>query len=113
MTDIDDMMQATGDDTKNTFKILECLTDKERTRLFSELDDREIKAITRLEFISRLLKNKYGKHVLNLDLFIQTFMDMRVSKKRASRNEFVNAFKSERGDDFEKAMMRQRTQVMR
>jgi hypothetical protein len=113
MGDLDDMMSGL-DDKSNTFEILKDLTDKDKVRLFSELSDDEIKSLTRLEFLAKLLRSRYGKNVLNLELFIDTFMALRVNKKRSSRAEFVDAFKSERGNDFTKIEQRNKGQgVMR
>jgi hypothetical protein len=104
MPDLNDLIQGTSDETKH-FEILKELTKEEIARLFSELTDNEVKSLTRLEYLSRLLKKTYGKNVLNLDVFIHTFMTMRISKGRKSRGEFVDAFKSERAESVEKSLL--------
>lgn len=94
--DVEDLFSAVDDDSGNHLKILSELTNEDKIRVFSEMSDDEIKAFTKLEFLSKLLKDKYKKPIFKLDSLLLTFLALRVSLNRKSRGEFVNAFASER-----------------
>lgn len=112
MVDIEDMLSG-EDERSDHFKILQELTNAEKVGVFSEMDDNEIKAFTKLQFLSRLLKDRFGKKILDLEFLLKTFLELRVNLSRKSRGEFVNAFSSERTARIENKTLQQAQQFIR
>lgn len=109
---VDDMFQGDAVDSDH-FKILQELTNEEKVRVFSEMSDDEIKAFTKLEYLSKLLKERFGKQIFNLDHLLRTFLALRVNLDRKSRGEFVNAFSSERTARIESKTLQTAQQLVR
>ena len=62
---------------------------KKEIMLKTDLDDKEIKVLSRLLY----LKERYDLN--SIDKFVNTFLKLRVSRKRKGRHEFLEAFKGE------------------
>lgn len=112
MPDIEDMLTQ-DDERSDHFKILQELTNAEKVGVFSEMSDDEIKAFTKLQFLSWLLKDKFGRKILNLDYLLKTFLELRVNLLRKSRGEFVSAFSSPRTERIENKTLQQAQQFIR
>lgn len=65
----------------------ELFNDKEGLKLKTELDETEIRGLARLTFIAQYYK------IPALNIWIQEFIQLRVSKKRQGRKEFIEAIK--------------------
>jgi hypothetical protein len=87
-------------------EIVKEMFDKSKTKLISELDDREIRAFTRIEFLASLLKRKYGVQVLDVASLVENFLQFRVSRKRKSRGEFVESITGDRASRAENSVLR-------
>jgi len=70
------------------YDVLKDMTDKKKVELLTELDDKEIKLMTRLMMLKTMRKNKIYEEVVNM------FMLLRVSKGRQSRGEILKAIKN-------------------
>lgn len=109
---IDLMSADTGQENKH-YEVLKDLSDEKKARVFSELNDNEVKAITRLRYLSKLLNQRYSHKILNVEFFIETFLEMRINKDRKSRSEFVESFKSPRTENIEQSMQRGNNRFLR
>lgn len=109
---IDLMQTDTGNDSKH-YEVLKDLSDEKKHKVFSELNDDEVKAITRLRYLSKLLNQRYSHKILNVEFFIETFLEMRINLKRQSRKEFVDSFKSPRTENIESSMQRSNNRFLR
>ena len=73
-----------GNDSKVLMELFENKNIKTRT----DLSEREISIIARLEYYGKKTKNK------NIGLILISFMELKLSKNRLSRQEFIDAFKN-------------------
>ena len=73
-----------GNDSKVLMELFENKNIKTRT----DLTEREISIIARLEYYGKKTKNK------NIGLILISFMELKLSKNRLSRQEFIDAFKN-------------------
>jgi hypothetical protein len=112
MGEIDNLFSEGGSD-EGHLKILSELTNEDKIRVFSEMSDNEIKAFTKLEYLSKLLKEKYRRNIFNLEYLLNTFLALRVNLDRKSRGEFVNAFSSERTSRIENKTLNQMQGLLR
>lgn len=73
-----------GNDSKVLMELFENKNIKTRT----DLSEREISIIARLEYYGKKTKNK------NIGLILISFMELKLSRNRLSRQEFIDAFKN-------------------
>ena len=93
-------------------EILKQLSDAGINRTFSELSSDEVKIISRISTIASLLKKKYGKDVLSIHEFIDSFLTYRISKDRRSRGEFIEGMNSPKIADTESSMLKRMNGMM-
>lgn len=72
----------------NDSKVLMELFDNKNIKTRTDLSEREIKIIARLEYYGKKTKNR------NIGLILISFMELKLSKDRLSRQEFIDAFKN-------------------
>lgn len=86
---MDELETSINEDiSKLSLKHLFDKLDKKQILLKTELNDNEIKRITKLKFIAENLELK------KLNSMITTFMQLRVSLERKGRNEVIDALKT-------------------
>jgi len=86
---LDSFAEQFGDmPQQNDNKVLMELFSKENIKTRTDLSKREISIIARLEYYGRKTKNK------NIALILISFMELKLSKDRLSRQEFIDAFKN-------------------
>lgn len=68
------------------------LFDSENIEVKTELTGEQVLIISKLKAISSIIYSKYKIDIL--ERFVNNFLELQVSKDRASRKEFVSAFQS-------------------
>lgn len=100
-SDVEDLM---SDEQASDTAVLKELFNKKNARVKSELSDYEIKIIARLEILAVLTNRPKIKEVCD------HFIELRISKDRQSRKEFVEAhkeMKKDTGNNFLRGLMPQ------
>lgn len=72
----------------NDSKVLMELFDNKNIKTRTDLKEREISIIARLEYYGKKTKNK------NIGLILVSFMELKLSRDRLSRQEFIDAYKN-------------------
>ncbi len=111
-----DLLQQPQQD-KKYFEILKEYVNPKNIMLFSELEEHEVKFMTKLMFLEWLVNTRFNaddKHkVIDFSRFIMSFMKNRVNLKRKSREEFKDSMKGERPYNTELHSMRFKENNMR
>lgn len=112
--DLNALLSSTDSNRDNSkyLEILKEMFNKDKLTLLSELDDNEIKVFSRLAFLSQLLDKKYRRYmkgkktILDVENFMKKYLELRISKNRKSRGEFVSGVTGERAGTIEKSLLR-------
>lgn len=84
-----------GEQTNHVESVSKELFDDQKIDLRTEVSDEEIKNLARLRFMSTHFKCS------TMDVVIDSFLSLRVSKERKSRGEFIQALQTERRNNEE------------
>ena len=82
-----------GEQKNHVQSVSKELFDDKKIDLRTEVNDEEIKNLSRLRFIGKHFKCK------TMDVVIDSFLTLRVSKDRKSRAEFITALQTERSNN--------------
>jgi hypothetical protein len=86
---LNDFAEQFGDmPTGNDSKVLMELFSNQNIKTRTDLREREISIIARLEYYGKKTKNK------NIAIILTSFMELKLSRDRLSRQEFIDAFKN-------------------